>query len=86
MTVAIWIAVAILGVSILLGLIRIITATDGASRAIVGDLVFFCAIGVLLLVSVKVESAAIIDAAMLAALLGILATIALSRILTRGHR
>lgn len=86
MFVAIWIAVAILGLSILLGLVRIVTATDGASRAVVGDLVFFSAIGVLLLVSIMVESAAILDAAMLGALLGILATIALSRILTRGHR
>jgi multicomponent Na+:H+ antiporter subunit F len=86
MIVALWVAVGILGVAILLGLLRIVTATDGASRAVVGDLVFFCAIGVLLLLDPVLKSAAIRDAAMLAALLGILATIALSRILTRGQR
>lgn len=86
MMIGIWAAIGILGVSILLGLIRIATATDGASRAVVGDLVFFSTIGILLLLGMLKESAAIVDAAMLAALLGILATIALARILTRGHR
>lgn len=86
MILAMWVAVAILSVAILLGLVRIVTATDGASRAVVGDLVFFAAIGIMLLVGLVLESAAIRDAAMLASLLGILATIALSRILTRGQR
>lgn len=86
MMIGIWAAIGILGVSILLGLMRIATATDGASRAVVGDLVFFSTIGILLLLGMLKESAAIVDAAMLAALLGILATIALARILTRGHR
>lgn len=86
MIVALWIAIGILGVSILVGLLRIVTATDGASRAVVGDLVFFSAIGVLLVLGMMVDSAAIGDAAMLAALLGILATIALARIITRGRR
>lgn len=86
MIIAVWLAVAILGMAILLGLVRIVTATDGASRAVVGDLVFFAAVGIMLLVGLMIESAAIRDAAMLASLLGILATIALSRILTRGQR
>lgn len=86
MIIAVWIAVSILGLAILLGLLRIATATDGASRAVVGDLVFFSSIGVLLLIGLVLESAAIRDAAMLGALLGILATIALSRIITRGER
>lgn len=86
MIVVLWIAIGILGAAILLGLIRIATASDGASRAVVGDLVFFSAIGVLLVLSMMIDSAAILDAAMLASLLGILATIALARILTRGQR
>lgn len=86
MLIGLWIAVAILSVAIVLGLVRIATATDGASRAVVGDLVFFSAIGVMLLMGMVVESAAISDAAMLASLLGVLATIALGRILTRGRR
>lgn len=86
MIVGVWIAVALLAVAVLLGLLRIATATDAASRAIVGDLVYFSAIGLLVLLGMIKESQAVVDAALLAALLGILATIALARIITRGRR
>ncbi|MDN5571985.1 MAG: monovalent cation/H+ antiporter complex subunit F [Propionibacteriaceae bacterium] len=86
MIVGVWIATGILGVAIVLGLVRIGTATDAASRAVVGDLVFFSAIGLLVLLGMYTQSAAVVDAAMLASLLGILATIALARIITRGRR
>ena len=86
MTIAIWAALAILSVGILLGLFRIVTATDGASRAVVGDLVYFSSIGILVLLGVLVRSAVVVDAALIASVLGIVATIALARILTRGER
>ncbi|NCD17246.1 MAG: transporter [Actinobacteria bacterium] len=86
MTVAIWIAIAILSAGILLGLYRIVTATDGASRAVVGDLVYFSAIGIMVLLGMLVRSAVVVDAALIASVLGIVATIALARILTRGER
>ncbi len=86
MIVAIWVAMAILSAGILLGLYRIVTATDGASRAVVGDLVYFSAIGIMVLLGVIVRSAVVVDAALIASVLGIVATIALARILTRGER
>ncbi len=86
MIVGVWIGIVLLGAAIIIGLVRVATATDGASRAVVGDLVFFSAIGLLVLLGMLKESEAVVDAAMLAALLGILATIALSRIITRGRR
>ena len=86
MTVAIWIAIAILSAGILLGLYRIVTATDGASRAVVGDLVYFSAIGIMVLLGMLVRSAVVVDAALIASVLGFVATIALARILTRGER
>lgn len=86
MTVAIWVAMAILAAGILLGLVRVLTATDGASRAVVGDLVYFSAIGIMVLLGMLLGSAVVIDAALLASVLGIVATIALARILTRGER
>lgn len=86
MTVAIWIAIAILSAGILLGLYRIVTATDGASRAVVGDLVYFSAIGIMVLLGMLVRSAVVVDAALIASVLGIVTTIALARILTRGER
>ncbi|MBB5750313.1 monovalent cation/H+ antiporter complex subunit F [Micrococcus sp. TA1] len=76
----------ILAVAILLGLYRIFTASSAAERAVVGDLVYFAGIGILMIVGIQSGSAVIQDAAMLAAFLGILATVALARILTRGER
>lgn len=86
MTVAIWAAIAILSLGIILGLVRVFTATDGASRAVVGDLVYFSAIGIMVLLGLLLSSAVVVDAAMIASILGIVATIALARILTRGER
>ncbi|WP_413543787.1 monovalent cation/H+ antiporter complex subunit F [Citricoccus nitrophenolicus] len=80
------VAMGILGISVLLGLYRIYSATSAAERAVVGDLVYFAAIGILMIIGIQIESAIIQDAAMLAAFLGILATVALARILTRGER
>jgi multicomponent Na+:H+ antiporter subunit F len=82
----IWVAAGLISLAVVIGLVRIATATDGASRAVVGDLVFFCAVALLILLGMLKESAAVVDAAMLASLLGILATVALARILTRGQR
>ena len=53
MSLAIWVAIGLLAVSVLLGLLRVMTAPDSAT---------------------------------LASILGILATIALARIMTRGRR
>lgn len=86
MTVVLWTAVGLLGAAILVGVFRVATAKDPASRAVVGDLVFFSAIGVLVLMGLVNSSAAAVDAALIAAVLGILATVALARILTRGRR
>ena len=86
MTIAVWAAIAVLGLGIILGLVRVLTATDGASRAVVGDLVYFSSIGILVLLGMLVGSAVVVDAAMIASVLGIVATIALARILTRGER
>lgn len=84
--IGVWVAIGLISVSVLLGLVRIATATDEASRAVVGDLVFFCAVALLVLLGMLTDSAAVVDAALLASLLGVLATVALARIITRGQR
>lgn len=86
LTVAVWAAIAILAGAIVIGLYLVTTASDLGTRAIVGDLVFFAALGVLVLLGTLNDSAVVVDAALLASLLGILATIALARIITRGRR
>lgn len=86
MTVVIWITVLLLTVAALLGLVQVMTAPDDASRAVIGDLIYFCAVGIFLILALRYDSVVIFDVAAIGALLGILATIALSRILTRGRR
>lgn len=86
MIAVVWIAVVVLALSVILGLVRIATAGDGGSRAVVGDLIYFSTIGVLLVIGMVKESLVIADLVMIGSLLGILATIALARILTRGRR
>ena len=56
------------------------------SRAIVGDLVYFSAIGILTFIAMLVDLSIVLDVIFLSSMLGILATVALSRIQTRGHR
>ncbi|MBE9403343.1 transporter [Brachybacterium sp. Marseille-Q2903] len=86
MTVILWLTIAILSAAILVGLFRVATAPDAASRAVVGDLVFFSAIGIIAVIGLVHESAVSVDATLIASVLGILATVALARILTRGRR
>lgn len=86
MSIVLWLTIAILAAAILVGLFRVATAPDAASRAVVGDLVFFSAIGVIAVIGLLKGSAASVDATLIASVLGILATVALARILTRGRR
>ena len=77
--------VAVLTLAFALGVVRILRSETNAERAVVGDLVYF-AIGMVASVGLIVHSAVVQDLSLLAAFLGILATVALSRILTRGER
>lgn len=86
MIVGLWFAIGLVGVTVLVALVRLATASDGASRAVVGDLLYFCAVAILVMLGMITQSAAAVDAALLASLLGILATVALARMLTRGQR
>lgn len=86
MSVVLWLTAVLLAATIQVGLFRVATAPDPASRAVVGDLVFFSGIGLIVILGLFKESAAAVDAALIASVLGILATVALARILTRGRR
>lgn len=86
MTSVVVITIVILVASALVALARLFTAKDDASVAAVSDLVYFCAIGVLLMGAMAVGSSVVLDVALIASLIGILATVSLSRILTRGRR
>lgn len=86
MTVVFWITIVIFALAIAVGLMRVASANDLGSRAIIGDLVYFSAVGILTMIAMLSNLSIMLDVIFLSSLLGILATIALSRILTRGHR
>lgn len=86
MTIIVWVTVGMLGLAAVLGVIRLITVSDEASAAAVSDMVYFAAVGIFIMVAALLDSSVLFDVASISALLGILATVALSRILTRGRR
>ncbi|GAA2003061.1 monovalent cation/H+ antiporter complex subunit F [Brevibacterium samyangense] len=86
MSIVLWIGIGLLALAIAVGVVRVLTAKDNGTRAIVGDLVYFAAIGVLACIAMLVDMSIALDIIFLASLLGILSTVALSRIQTRGHR
>lgn len=85
-TTALWIATALLAVAVALGIVRVATAKDAATRAIVGDLIFFAVFGMLIIQGFLQRSSVTVDLALIASFLAILSTVSLARILTRGRR
>lgn len=86
MTVLATIAVVVLVASSLLGTVRVALGPDDATRAVVGDLLFFCALAIFVVTSVMRSTSVLFDVVLLGALCGILATAAFARMLTRGSR
>ena len=79
-------AIVVVVISSALGSVQIARGPDDATRAVVGDLLFFCALAVFIPVGVLSSTSVLYDVVLLATLCGILATAALSRMLTRGDR
>lgn len=79
-------AIAILVVSFVIGTVRIARGPDDATRAVVADLLFFCAIAIFVLAGMLRETAVLFDVALVATVSGVLATVALTRMVTRGER
>lgn len=86
MTVLAVIAVSLLVVSSVLGALRVALGPDDATRAVVGDLLFFCAIAIFAVTGVIRETSVLFDVLLLGTLSAVLATAAFARMLTRGER
>ena len=86
LTITAWVVTVALALSVLAGLWRAYTATDAATRTVVADLVFFGCHGILVVQGMLLKSEVSVDLSLIAAILGIVATLALARILTRGRR
>jgi multicomponent Na+:H+ antiporter subunit F len=85
-TIVIFVSLALVVVAAVAGLVRIALGPDDATRAVVADLLFFCAIAIFVLAALLRETAVLFDVTLIATLTGILATVALARMLTRGER
>lgn len=79
-------AIVVVALAAAAGTVRVARAPDDATRAVVADLLYFCAIAIFVLAGILRDTAVLFDVALIATLCGILSTVALSRILTRGRR
>lgn len=86
MTLIVVITITILTIAALCGIIRLATSPDEATSAAVSDLIYFCAISIFIAGAMVRQTSVLFDVASVSALFGILATVALARILTRGRR
>lgn len=80
------VAIAVLLVAAVAGTVRLARGPDDATRAVMSDLLYFCAIAIFVVGGMVRDTAVLFDVALIAALSGVLATVALSRMLTRGRR
>ena len=78
--------VVLLVLAALIGLASILGSRDDASRAVVNDLVYFSVVAILAVFGVLLDSAVVEVSIMISALLVVLGTVSLSRIITRGRR
>jgi multicomponent Na+:H+ antiporter subunit F len=85
-TIPVYVALVLVVVAAVAGVVRVVLAPDDATRAVVADLLFFCAIAIFVLAALLRDTAVLFDVTLIATLSGILATIALARMLTRGRR
>jgi len=81
-----WLSTAVVAVSMVTAAVRILRGPDDATRAVVADLVYFCAIALFVLFVVRVGSHVAMDVVMIGSLIGVLSTVALARLLSRGRR
>ncbi|MFC3849332.1 monovalent cation/H+ antiporter complex subunit F [Corynebacterium hansenii] len=80
------IGVALCSVAFLITVILVFRVKGNVSRAVMSDVAFFSMVGVFLTTALFRETAITFDIAMLAGLLGILSTVGLSRVISRGRR
>ena len=77
---------AIVSVIMLAAAFRIVRGPDDATRAVVADLTYFCALALFVLFVIRAGSEVAMDVVLLGSLIGILSTVALARLLSRGRR
>ncbi|WP_314037238.1 monovalent cation/H+ antiporter complex subunit F [Dietzia sp. CH92] len=72
--------------SMVVAAVRAVRGPGDANRAVMADLSYFCAVALFVLFVIRQGSAVALDVVMLGSLIGILSTVALARLLSRGQR
>lgn len=80
------IGVIICAVAFVLGTVIVFRVRENVSRVVLADAAFYPMVGVFLTTALLRETSIRFDIALLAGLLGILSTVGLSRVLTKGRR
>lgn len=80
------VSIAFIGLGMALALYRAIIGPDGATRAVISDLLFFSTICIVGIVGITKGSSIVFDIIVISGLLASVSSVALSRIINRGHR
>lgn len=80
------IGIALCSVALLVGVVLIFRVKGNVSRAVLSDAAFYPMVGAFLTTAMLRTTAITFDIAMLAGLLGILSTVGLARVISRGRR
>lgn len=86
LTVMLVIASIIIVIGMLLALYRGIKGPDGASRVAISDLLFYGMLCIVGFIGILSSSPLVFDVLLVGGLFGTVSTIALSRVINRGHR
>ncbi|WP_159149578.1 monovalent cation/H+ antiporter complex subunit F [Dietzia lutea] len=86
LTVLLGASTVIVVASMVVAAIRAVRGPGDANRAVMADLSYFCAVALFVLFVIRQGSAVALDVVMLGSLIGILSTVALARLLSRGQR
>lgn len=85
-TIIIYACIAVAGIALMANLILILTVKKDTSRAVLADMVFYSMAFVFLLWTLLNPTSITYEVALLAGLLGLISTVSVSRILSKGRR
>lgn len=80
------VSTVIVAASMLVAAFRAFRGPGDATRAVMADLTYFCAVALFVMFVIRSGSAVALDVVMLGSLIGVLSTVALARLLSRGRR
>ncbi|MBB0997932.1 transporter [Dietzia maris] len=86
LTVLLAVSTVIVVASMVVAAVRAVRGPGDANRAVMADLSYFCAVALFVLFVIRQGSAVALDVVMLGSLIGVLSTVALARLLSRGQR